>query len=419
VYKVYNPLIFFPVQPTYNGDSNMKRTRPRPSPFGRRGTGIPGTEPRGGTYPIPSFGSPGVLNGLGSRPNPRLKGAQAPIGSLPGFAAAASGTFPANKKPRTGPLLGPGNHQSPMGATRGMTPSMILSAVTRANQSERTWETGDRTNDFLSIQRHVEANKGSLNYALALNGQVVFIDKESYNHDGNRRIFGRNNRQERFRHRGLGSQSFVFEGTYRLLSLPALNFVLRLDDTFHGGFGWNTPEKVLERYALDGVVRTDDTVSRKEALRGSNTKDYTVTIGKRDPDVTNIWGNLRQMQEVYVIIKRVETAVPNQYTVSPINDYKRSVDPRSTDAAGLPKYHPNPLQVVPWTDAFKGCPTADDLAYTEDGIVKHGIALRIGWANYASDATNSKAITEAWYNARRLMDLPRVDLTINIQRMRI
>ncbi|GAJ14315.1 unnamed protein product, partial [marine sediment metagenome] len=189
---------------------------------------------------------------------------------------------------------------------------------------------------------------------------------------------------------------------------------------------WTTPEDVLSRYTLDGVVRTDDTVSRKEALRGSNTKDYTVTIGKRDPNVTNIWGNLRQMQEVYVIIKRIgpgaeirdQHTIPRSYTVSPINDTTRSApNPTIPDADGFPKYHPNPIQVIPWTNAITGCPTASDLAYVEDGITKHGIALRLGWANYASDAINSLAINDAWHDAGSLMKLPRVDLTLNIQRM--
>lgn len=395
----------------------MKRTRP--NPFGRqRGTALPGTEPRGGTYPMPSFSTPGALNGLGSRPNPRLMGRQAPIGNLTGFVAAAASTFPANKRPRTGPLLGPGNHQSPEGASRGITPSMILSAVTNANQAENSWEPGDRTSDFLSIQRHVEVNKAQLNYALALNGQVVFIDKESYKADGGRRIFS-TTRREWFRHRGLGTNRYMFEGTYRLLSLPALNFVLRVDDTFRDGYGWTTPENVLRRYALDGVVRTDDMVSRKEAFRGSNTKDYTVTIGKRDPDVTNIWGNLRQMQEAYLIIKRISIEdKPTKYTISPINEVIRTApDPTTPGTDGFLKYHPNPIQVIPWTDAYKGCPTASDLEYTEDGIVKHGIALRVGWANYASDVANSRSISEAWHNAGTLMELPRVDMTLNIQRM--
>ena len=398
----------------------MKRRTPtRSSPFLRRGGGatiLPGTEPRGATYPIPGFGSPGVLKGLGNRPNSRLMGRQAPIGSTTGFAAAAAAVFPPNKKPRTGPLLGPGNHQSPMGASRGMTPSMILSAVTQANQAENSWEPGDRTNDFTSIQRHVEANKSQLSYALALNGQVVFIDKLSYNRNGGRTIF-MPDRQRQWRHRGLGTNRYVFEGTYRLLSLPALNFVLRKDDDYRLG-RWLTPEDVLSRYALDGVVRTDDTVSRKEALRGSNTKDYTVTIAKRDPNVTNIWGNLRQMQEVYVIIKRYARDIPVKYTVSPINDTTRIPPPINTPGDdGFLKYHQNPIQVRPWTNAIKGCPTPEDLEYIDDGVTKHGIALRVGWANYASDATNSLAINDAWHDASSLMKLPRVDLTLKIQRM--
>ncbi len=396
----------------------MNRTPTRSSPFLKRGGGtvLPGTEPRGRTYPFPSFGSPGVLKGLGKRPNSRLMGRQAPIGTMTGFAAAAGGVFPSNKKPRTGPLLGPGNHQTPMGASRGMTPSMILNAVTQANQAENSWEPGDRTNDFTSIQRHVEANKNQLSYALALNGQVVFIDKESYKRDGNRTIFSMARRNQ-FRHRGLGTNRYVFEGTYRLLSLPALNYVLRIDDVFRDG-GWTTPEDVLSRYSLDGVVRTDDTVSRKEALRGSNSKDYTVTIAKRDPNVTNIWGNLRQMQEVYVIIKRYATDIQSKYTISPINETIRSPFPLNTPGTGgFLKYNQNPIQIRPWTNAIKGCPTAEDLEYTEDGVTKHGIALRVGWANYASDAVNSLAINDAWHDATSLMKLPRVDLTLNIQRM--
>ena len=406
----------------------MKRTRS--SPFARRGhsgTSIPGTEPRGGSYPMPGFDSPGVLNGLGSRPNSRLMGNQAPIGTAQGFAAAAIGIFPSSKRPRKGPLLGPGSHQTPMGASRGMTPSMILSAVTKANQAESSWQPGDRTNDFMTIQRHVEANKGPLSYALALNGQVVFIDKLSYNTSRSRAIFN-TERREQWRHRGLGNNRYVYDGTYRLYSLPALNYVLRTDDTFRSD-GWLTPEQVLSRYALDGVVRTDDTVSRKEALRNSNTKDYTITIGKRDPNVTNIWGNLRQMQEVYVIIKRIGNPVdgapttytiPSQYTVSPINEHVRgATDLRTLDTAGRLKYHPNPMQIVPWTNSERRCPSPIDLAYNDDGIVKYGIAIRVGWANYASDAINSRAIDNAWHDANSLMDLPRVDLTLNIKRMAI
>lgn len=113
-------------------------------------TGVGGVS---GIYPMPPFGSI-PLRGMRPSPDPRLKGSRAPVQSRQALAAAAGATFPPGKRPRGNPIP-PGRRPPPM-VGRGITPSLIMSAVTAANRSEASWRTGDKTHDFISIQRLVQ-----------------------------------------------------------------------------------------------------------------------------------------------------------------------------------------------------------------------------------------------------------------------
>lgn len=211
------------------------------------------------------------------------------------------------------------------------------------------------------------------------------------------------------------------EGITRLLSLPVLNYHLRLDDEIRGAgasTSWISPEDVLERYRPEGIVRTDAHESHHQAFRNTDVKEYTVTVHMRDPDATNIWGLLRQRQPLYLIIKRVRAAEsPNEYVISPIDGIRRSVP---TPGAGR-RFHPNPIQVLPWTDPHKRHPTLSDLQYYDelDGTTRFGIAIYLGYANYPSDSTSSQAVSRAWYDASVLMELERADVTLNIRRKKL
>lgn len=129
----------------------------RRSPFNLGGTRIPGTVTGvggiSGSYPMPAFGTI-PLRGLQPSPDPRLRGARGPVQSREALAAAAGATFPPGKRPRGNPIP-PGTRAPPM-VGRGATPSLVMNAVTAANRAEAGWRTGDRSHDFISIQRLVQ-----------------------------------------------------------------------------------------------------------------------------------------------------------------------------------------------------------------------------------------------------------------------
>lgn len=389
--------------------------------FNAAGSAIPGvttttSDKVSGTYPLPGFNYP-AGNGLPRQVPASLQGKRANMSSQEALARSMGLSFPAGKRPKGNPSFPP--PPTPAGPTRsfpgrGTTPSFLVDAAMAAQQAIAQWNPGKRTGDFSSTTRLVQASKGELEFALYLKGQVVFQHKDGFLTDeANQflqpiaaRLSGR------YIPTGIGTRR-RHRGSYRLLSLPALNYYLRLADTPRNG-KWLTPAQVLEQYPFDGVIRTDAHESEHPAYRKTNAKVYAVTIDGRQPDATNIWGAIRSQQDLYILVKRLPLSkCPSYYITSPADETQHTIP---THAGGNPlDYHPNPLQLIPWANYEKGHPTADDLRYFDEilGDYCYAKAVRIGWANYPSIASNDDSVNQAWYNARMLMDLPTIDLTLN------
>lgn len=391
--------------------------------FGAAASIFPGvsttiTDKTHGTYPMPSMAYPAV-NGLPAQVPASLQSKRAALQSQESLAQSMSVAFPAGKRPRTAPRP---NYQPNTGGGaapgRGTTPSFLVDATLAASRAISEWTPGHRTADFASIQRVVQANKGSLEYALYLAQQLVFNHKagfltdvsDGYYQPISARLSGRYLPRP-----GGGRRKHM--GFYRLLSLPVLNYYLRLDDYYRDdGEGWITPQHVMDQYSLDGAVRTDANESEHAAYRKTNSKLYTITVDGRQPAVTNIWGAVRQQQPLYLIVKRVQSSqAPEEYVVSPA-DSSRQIVPVGADPDGNRPYHRNPIQVVPWADYQKWRPSLEDLRYYDEeaGGYRYGVALKVGWANYSSVASNEAMVAKAWYDARTLMNLPTADITINM-----
>lgn len=399
----------------------MGDRRGRPSPFGNiasqriRGitTGVGGMT---AGFPMPSFNTP-PLRGYASTPSPRLRGRPANVrSSMEAFGRSAVAAFPANKRPRGTPNPAATGAKPPAYAGRAITPSFIRSRINAANRAEATWDTGDRTHDFMSYQRFVQANKGDLAFALTLKGQFVFNDRLGFQESGKGLIVPTHHR--------LGGRVLPgtpgrrpIEGVTRLLSLPVINYFLRRDDEIRPT-GAITPEQVLERYAPEGVIRTDALELHHPAQRNTDVREYTVTIGGRDPDTTNIWGLVRQHQPLWLIVKRLPYAqAPKEYVISALDEIRR-IPPQPGQGR---QFHPNPIQIIPWSDPRKRDPDVTDLEYFDDldQTTRYGIAICVGYVNEPADAADSRTLKAAWSDATMLMKLPRVDVTLTNPHRRI
>ena len=369
----------------------------------------------GATYPYPSFNS-AYVRGLPAEPSPLLQGKRAAMQTRESLARSMGLTFPPNKRPRGTPNPNPPATTGALfaGAGRGIATSFISNPAASAAQEIAGWQPGDVSNDFLSVQRFVETGKGELEFAQFLKGHIVFNHKAMFVDDTQPN-------QLRMQHpltggyygvgRGFGVRP---QGSYRLMSLPVLNYYLRLDDYYRPGSAhpWLTPAQVLQQYSLDGVVRTDAHESKSSAYRNVQTKIYTISIGGREPDAINVWGAVAQQQPLYLLCTRIpRDRAPAEYYTNANSDMSHRVPPPKD--GGL--YHPNPLQIIPWTSATKREPTLEDLKYFDeaDRVHRYGIALRVGWANYPSTASNTESVDQAWYNATTMTDLPSVDIHIN------
>jgi len=388
----------------------------------QRGTPYPGarttlTGNHQGTYPIPPRNS--FLKGFPSAPSPSLVGKRAAIQSRDQLATAMGLAMPPSKRPKGIPNPNPPITRANLtaGVGRNAAVSFFTNPIGAAAQAISQWQPGDISRDFQSVARFVEAGKGELEFAQYLRGQVVFNHKAMFS-DNNQKTTLRVPHPLTGRYFAAPRTSRIRpQGTYRLMSLPVLNYYLRLDDyarVENVRHPWLTPEKVLEQYALDGVVRTDAHESKSASYRNVNTMEYTVTTWGRDPDATNIWGAVAQQQPVYLIVKRLKPEqVPQEYITNANDGAPHRVPPPRNGGV----YHPNPIQIVPWTDAAKREPTLQDLSYFDDAsqAVRFGVALRVGWANFASNASNRTTVAQAWYNATTMSGLPKIDLCVNMR----
>lgn len=386
------------------------------------GTQIPGVQPSEGnarpvSYGLPPFSTPGPASLPGTMPS-SLLGKQVRSATrgvnMRGLQSGLAGAVPPPlKRPRGTPSAPWLNNSSPMTGGRGITPSMVFNSLGNFDRVRSQWQTGDRSDEFTSTSRLVETDQGDLAFALFLKGQFVFNDTQGFSESGTGMI------RPRFAHsyRGLPPA----RGVTRLLSLPILNYQLRVADKVRGdpdrdwGARWTTPQDVLNRYAPDGFVRTDAMESENPAFRNSQVREYTVTIAGRDHSVSNIWGLLRKSQKLWLIVKRIDPRhAPATYVISAGSSGPHRPVPQNN---GRTRYHRQPMQVVPWTDADKRDPDMDDLAWfdEEEGVTRYGIAICLGWVNEPSDSANSFTRERAWYDAQSLMELPDVDVTANIR----
>lgn len=392
----------------------QRRGTKRLAPTG--GTTIPGVLPGVGGSPVPyglpPFSTPGVANMPGTMP-PSLLGAQvnqsvgnANAQALQGGLAGA--VPPPLKRPR-GSFNSPyGNTASPM-AGRIVNPSMITNEITNLDKPRAEWKTGDRSNEFGSVTRVVATNPQDLSYAAYLKGQLVFNDTRNFAEAGVGMIRPQLNSN--------GKKSI--RGITRLLPLSLLNYELRIHDKVRGdpstwNVKWITPLDVYEQYTFDGTVRTDALESQHRAFRNTQLREYTVTTMGRDSGVTNVWGLVGQSQVLWLIIKRMDAKkAPSEYVVSAAQDAPRRSVPRPS---GNAQYHPQPIQIIPWTDRDNRRPSAEDLQWFDEveEVYRYGVAIRVGWVNYPSDAENTYSREKSWYDASAaVMHLPRVDVTVN------
>lgn len=373
-----------------------------------------------GTYPFPGFGYPAVSK-LPRQVPGALQGQHPSTSSQEALARDMGLAFPPNKRPRgSPPSYQPSNPQS-RGPGRGITPSFLVNAALAAQQAQAQWTPGMRTGDFSSIARLVQAAKGELEFALYLKNQLVFNYKPGYLENDTADFIKPISARFTGRHipTAIGGRR-DYKGSHRLLSLPALNYYLRLGDTRRndaaiGKTGWLTPHQVLQQYSLDGIVRTDAHEADHPAYRKTNSKVYTVTIDGRQPDITNIWGAVKKHQRVYILVTRLpKDRVPTEYQTNPYDSSRRTI-PTHANGAAI-EYHPNPIQAIPWANYEKWEPTAEDLRYYDEtlGDWCQGVAICVGYANYPSIASNEASVKQAWYNAKTLMDLPMMDVTVNM-----
>lgn len=370
---------------------------------------------RQGRYAMPGFGHPGI-QGMPDAPPTGLGTKRPPVLTNQGLARQIGNILPSQKRPRLAPpaRYGPPSQDYLPPPGRGITPSYLVEAVSQAEQAIDEATPSDMVFDFDAISRQVHMDRGNYAYAQFLFGQVVFNHKSGFREDPARtRVPLRGRTSGRDLPLRYGGRYRVSAGTYRLLSLPALNYSLRLDDYYRPeAGGWMTPRDVLKAYGFDGIVRQDPKENEHAAFRDSNTLVYTVTVDKRDGDVRNIWGNVRVMQNLWLMVTRLPpNKVPQEYILEPKDGHRRVVPPRTDGSI----YHPNPIQVIPWTSSDEDIPSTADLSYIDATIPvqRQGIAIKVGWVLEASTVSNKVAVKSSWYNASVLRDLPRVDMNMS------
>lgn len=370
---------------------------PTPPVFGMPPMSNPAVQPVPQTMPANMFGK---------RPYP---------GSSNQMISGMKSAFPPNKIPRgnnvaTGEpmIVGTG---SPASIGRGITPSYVVGQLgSIANRASRV-KPSDTVSMFNAISRTVETEQTHHAHALYLRNQLVFLDIMA-SRDPKR---GRLNSSSTITRVVGGWKVRMPKEITTLLSLPVLNYLLRLEDTI-GNPGtseedWIDAAAVLRRFRFDGAVRTDAHESSNPAFRNSDIKHYTVTIDGMDADVTNIWGLLSIRQPLWLIVKRLRRdQLPQGYFISPSEGYR----PVPTSTPEI-EYHPQPMQIVPWSNIHKWTPNVDDLKYYDELSQTEcmGIAIRVGWAREQGNAIGSRKLPRAWYDASALMDLPKVSIDVN------
>lgn len=391
------------------------------------GTQIPGVRPSVGnptpnSYALPPFSTPGAASLPGRMPSSllghKVTGQTRSFNTSGLQAGLGAGVPPPLKRPRGTPVSPYVNKAGPFVGGRGITPSMVFNSLGNLSKARSQWQPGDRSDEFSAVTRLVESDQGDLSFALHLKSQLVFNDIKGFNESGSGMIRPRFSSSSSSYH---GAPST--RGVTRLLSLPILNYMLRLRDKVRGDpdrdwdARWLTPLDVLEEYTTDGVVRTDPMESESPAFRNTQVKEYAVTVAGRQHDVCNVWGLLRKSQLLWVIIKRIDIQkAPATYVISADSSSPHRPAPVSNDRV---RYHRQPIQVIPWSDAHKREPDHADLTWfdEEEGVERRGVAICIGWVNTPSDAANSYKRESAWFDAKSLMFLPHVDASLNIRTM--
>lgn len=294
---------------------------------------------------------------------------------------------------------------------RGLTPSYIAGQVSgNVRQQLARVRPADKAVLFNSITRTVNT-KDKYSHQAFLRNQIVFVDLMDIGDPNSGRMGVR------------GTQNYSIGGIWRisipkeiiaLLSLPILNYILRIGDVIENpgtpNEAWLEPADVLARFRFDGIVRTDAHESSNPAYRSSKVKHYTVTTDGLDPDATNIWGAVAMRQPLYLIVKRFpRDVVPNTYATTPGEAYHFAP---VSDAEF--EYHPQPMQVVPWSDSIKMRPGIEELKYFDELSQTEcmGIAIHVGWAKEASNAVGNRALNQSWSDANALMELPKCHVNV-------
>ena len=329
--------------------------------------------------------------------------------------AGMKSTFPPNKVPRgnnvvTGQPMTVGSG-APSTIGRGITPSFVANQLGGFAQRASQRQAQDSIELFNSITRTVEADERHHSHSLYLRNQLVFLDVEA-SKDPRR---GRLNSSSSITRIVGGWKIRMPKEIVTLLSLPVMNYILRLEDVISAPDtpeeNWLEPVDVIRRFRFDGSVRTDAHESSNPAYRNSDIKHYTVTIDGLDGDITNIWGLVQGRQPLWLIVKRLERRnAPSEYHITPSDGFQQA-PVTNMDV----EYHPQPMQVVPWSDLIKMNPTTDDLRYYDELKQAYcmGIAIKVGWAQEPGNALGSRSLVRAWYDASALMDLPKIAVSIN------
>jgi len=373
-----------------------------------------------GRYAMPGFNHPGISQMIAS-PTPGMYSKRPPPLTVEGLAKQIGNVLPANKRPRLGPspVYVPTQYNPYMNQPitgRGITPSAIMDMVGQAEQAISNATESDSAIDFDAIQRQVHWDRGTYAFAQYLMGQIVFIREAGYQDTSGRTVVPLrtpNMRAEEPHFPIMSARIAHSSGTYELLSIVVMNYALRLDDYYRPEEGgWMEPLDVLSLYKFDGTVRVDPRANPNDVFRDGNELVFTISQDKRDSLVKNIWGNVEKDQQLWLLIKRLPAnKAPKEYTLVPDQGHRRNIPP-APDADG---YHPNPIQVIPWSNWSKQSPTTEDLMYEDetDGTTKLGIAIKVGWALNSSAVSNGAAHASCWYNATSMHSLPTVDLMMN------